>query len=190
MRLNCIDELFDWSIFQKKQVMFFLNVADYCVDWFIHQCFFVHVSYEILLFKTSYESQDNINKWHINDVVEKSFSIFFVDAIRDEHDFILFDQHKIVWWIDHFVRKRHFIYELIQIINKWIITIKIVNNASLKRIVKRLFDKHINILRWFQTCHICKFNIRNIIVCYFLIIRFLVIIVFFFRFALFCLNVI
>jgi hypothetical protein len=129
--LNCIDELFDESIFQQKQVVFFLNVVYHYIDWFDHQCFLVHVSYKILLLKTSYEHQDNVNKWHINDVIEEHSSILFVDAIDDEHRFIFFDQHEIVWCIDHFVRKRHFIYESIQIINKWIITIRIVNNASL-----------------------------------------------------------
>jgi hypothetical protein len=190
VRLNWIDELFDWSIFQKKQVMFFLNIANHCVDWFVHQNFFIHVSYKILLFKTSYEHQNNICKWHISDVVEEHFSIFFVDAINDEHDFIFFDQHKIVWYIDHFVRRRYFIYELIQIINKWIITIKIVNNASSKKIVKRFINRQISIFWWFSTCHICKFNIWDIIICCFFTVRFLVIVVFFFRFALFCFDVI
>jgi hypothetical protein len=170
--------------------MFFFNIADHCVDWFVHQNFFIHVLYKVLFFKTSYEHQDNICKWHINDVVKEHFSILFVDAINDEYDFRFFDQHKIIWCIDHFVRRRYFIYESIQIINKWIITIKIVNNASSKRIVKRLIDKQISIFWWFSIYHICKFNIWDIIICCFLIIKFLVIVVFFFRFALFCFDVI
>jgi hypothetical protein len=93
--------------FKKNKLMFFFNIANYCVDWFFHQCFFIHVSYKVLLFKTSYEHQNNINKWHINDVIEKHSSIFFVNTINDEHDFIFFDQHKIVWCIDHFVRRRY-----------------------------------------------------------------------------------
>ncbi len=48
--------------FKKKQIVFLLNVAYHYVDWFDHQCFFVHVSYKILLFKTSYEHQDNVIK--------------------------------------------------------------------------------------------------------------------------------
>ncbi len=188
MRLNCIDELFDESIFQKKKVVFFLNVAYHYVNWFDHQCFLVHVSYKILFFKTNYEHQNNVNKWHISDVVEEHSSIFFVNAIDDEHRFIFFDQHEIVWCIDHFVRKRHFIYESIQIINKWIITIKIVNNASSKRIVKRFVNKHICIFKWFQICHICKFNVWDIIFCCFFTVRFFVIVVFWF--AIFCLDII
>jgi hypothetical protein len=48
--------------FKKKQIVFFLNVANRYVDWFDHQCFFVHVSYKVLLFKTSYEHQNDVNK--------------------------------------------------------------------------------------------------------------------------------
>ncbi len=188
--MNCIDEFFDWSIFQTKQIMLLFNIANHCVDWFIHQCFFIHVSYKILLFKTSYEHQNNINKWYINDVIKEHSSIFFVNAINDEYDFIFFDQHNIVWCINHLVRKRYFIYESISIINKWIITIKIVNNAFSKKIVKRFIDKQINIFWWFSICYICKFNIWDIIIYYFLIVKFLVIVVFFFLFALFCFNVI
>jgi hypothetical protein len=178
VRLNCINELFDESIFQKKQIMFFLNIAYHYVDLFNHQCFLVHVLYKVLLFKTSYEHQNDVNKWHINNVVEEHFSSFFVNAIDDEHDFIFFDQYKIVWCIDHFVRKRHFIYKSIQIINKWIITIKIVNNASSKNIVKRLFNKHTCIFKWSQICHICKFNVWDIIFCCFFTVRILVIVFF------------
>ncbi len=186
MRLNCIDEFFDESIFQKKQIVFFLNVAYHYVDWFDYQCFFVHVSYKVLFFKTSYEHQDNVNKWHINDVVEEHSSILFVDAIDDEHRFIFFDQNEIVWCIYYFVRKHHFIYESIQIINKWIITIKIVNNAFSKKIVKRFVNKHTCIFKWFQICHICKFNVWDIIFCCFFIVRFLVIVIFWF--AIFCFD--
>jgi hypothetical protein len=170
--------------------MLLLNIADHCVDWFLHQCFLIHVSYKVLLLKTSYEHQDNISKWHINDIIEEHSSILFVNAINDEHDLIFFDQHKIVWCIDHFVRRRYFIYESIQIINKWIITIRIVDNAFSKKIIRRLIDKQISIFWWFSTCHICKFNIRDIIICCFFIVKFLVIVVFFFRFALFCFDVI
>ncbi len=191
MRLNCIDELFDESIFQQRQIVLLLNVAYHYVDLFDHQCFFIHVLYKILFLKTSYEHQDNVNKWHINFVVEEHSSIFFVDAINDEHDLIFFDQHKIVWCIDHFVRRRHFIYESIQIINKWIITIKIVNNASLKKIVKRFVNKHIRIFKWSQICHICKFNVWKIIFCCFLIVRFFVIVIIIALFeAIFCLDII
>ncbi len=188
MRLNCIDELFDESIFQKKQVVFLLNVAYHYVDWSDHQCCLIHVSYKVLLFKTSYDHQNNVNKWHISDVVEEHSSILFVDAINDEHRFIFFDQHEIVWCIDHLVRRRHFIYELIQIINKWIITIRIVNNVSSKKIVKRLVNKHTCIFKWCQICHICKFNVWSIIFCCVLTVRFFVIVVFWF--AIFCLDII
>ncbi len=130
MKLNWIDELFDWSIFQKRQIMFFLNVANHRVDWFVHQSFLVHVSYKVLLFKTSYEYQDNINKRHIRDVFEEHSSIFFINVICHEHDLIFFDHHRIVKNIDQFMNERNFIYELIQIINEWIITIWIVNYVS------------------------------------------------------------
>ncbi len=128
--MNCIDELFDWSIFQKKQVMLFLNIADHFVDWFIHQCFFIHVLYKILIFKTSYEHQNNINKWYIRDVFEEHSSIFVVNVICHEHDFIFFDHHRVVKNIDQLMSERNFIYELNQIINKWIITFWIVNHVS------------------------------------------------------------
>jgi hypothetical protein len=190
VRLNCIDELFDESIIQKRQVVLLLNVVCYYVDWFVHQCFLVQVLYKVLFLKTSYEHQDNVNKWHISYVVEEHSSILFVDAINDEHDFIFFDQHKVVWCIDHLVRRRHFSYESIQIINKWIITIRIVDNASSKKIVKRLINKHTCIFKWSQICHICKFNIRDIIICCFLIVDFFFIVVFWFSHAIFCLDII
>jgi hypothetical protein len=106
-----------WRIFRRIDISkeinrVFFNVAYHYVDWFNYQCFLVHVSFKVLFIKTSYEHQSNVNKWHINDVVEEHSSIFFVDAIDDEHDFIFFDQHKIVWCIDHFVRRRNFIYEI------------------------------------------------------------------------------
>jgi hypothetical protein len=170
VRLNCIDELFDESIFQQKQIVFFLNIAYYYVDWFDHQCFLVHVLYKILFFKTSYEHQDNVNKWHINNVFEEHSSIFIVKMICHEHDFILFDHHWIVKNIDQFMNERNLIYKSIQIINKWIITIWIVNHAFSKKIVKRFVNKHIRIFKWFQICHICKFNIRDILFCCFLFI--------------------
>jgi hypothetical protein len=107
----------------------------------------------------------------------RTFFDFFVDAINDEHRFIFFDHHRIVWSINQLMRERNFIYELIQIINKWIITIKIVNNAFSQKIVKLFVNKHAYILKWSQICHICKFNIRDIIFCCFLIVNFLVIIV-------------
>ncbi len=129
MRLNWIDEFFDWSIFQKKQVMFFFNVANHRIDWFVHQNFLVHVSYKVLLFKTSYEHQDNINKWHIRDVFEEHSSIFVVNMIYHEHDFISFDHHRVVKNIDQLMSERNFIYEMIQIMNEWIIIIWIVNHA-------------------------------------------------------------
>jgi hypothetical protein len=130
VKLNWINELFDWLIFQKRQVMFFLNVANYRVDWFIHQNFFVHVSYKILLFKTNYEHQNNISKRYIRDVFEEHSSIFVVNVICHEHDFIYLDFHKIVKNIDQFMNERNLIYESIQIINEWIIIIWIVNHVS------------------------------------------------------------
>jgi hypothetical protein len=168
VRLNCIDELFDESIFQRRQIVLFFNVAYHYVDWFNHQCFFVHVSYKVLLLKTSYEHQDNVNEWHINNVFEEHSSIFIVNVICHEHDFISLDHHRIVKNIDQFMSERNLIYKSIQIINKWIITVWIVNHASSKKIVKRLVNKHIRIFKWFQICHICKFNIRDIIFCCFL----------------------
>ncbi len=109
VKLNSIDELFDESIFKKKHFMFFLNIANHYLNWFVHQYLLVHVSYKILLFKINYEHESKINKWHINNVVEEHSSLFFVDAINDEYDLIFFDQHQIVWYIDYFVRKRDFI---------------------------------------------------------------------------------
>jgi hypothetical protein len=114
--------LWDWTAltnfstnryFKKNKLCFFFNVTNLYVDWFNHQCLFVHVSYKVLVFKMNYEHQDNVHKWHINDVVEEHSSILFVDAINDEHDFISFDHHRIVWFIDQFMRERNFIYESI-----------------------------------------------------------------------------
>ncbi len=191
MRLNCIDELFDESIFQQKQIVFFLNIAYHYIDLFDHQCFLVHVLYKILLFKTSYEHQNNINKQHIHHVFEEHSSILVINVICHKHDFISFDHHRVVKNIDQFMSERNFIYESIQIINKWIITIWIVNNASSKKIVKRFVNKNIRIFKWSQICHICKFNVWNIIFCCFFSVRFLVIVVIFaFSEAIFCFDII
>jgi hypothetical protein len=136
LRLNCIDKFFDESIFQQKQVVFLFDVAYHYVDWCDHQCFFIHVSYKILLFKTNYEHQNNVNKWYISDVFEEHSSILVVNVIFHENDLIFLDHHRIVKNIDQLMSERNLIYKSIQIINKWIITIWIVNHASSVRIVK------------------------------------------------------
>jgi hypothetical protein len=84
-----------------------------------------------------------------------NYSIFFVDAIDDKHRFIFFDQYEIVWCNDHFVRKRHFIYESIQIINKGIIIIKIVNYASLKKRI--MINWHHSLIRWHHSSNTLTF---------------------------------
>jgi hypothetical protein len=116
IKLHC--RIFQRIDISTKTNRVFSQCRIYYVDWFDYQCFLVHVSYKVLFFKTSYEHQDYVSQWHINDVVEEYSSIFFVDAINDEHRFIFFDHHRIVWCIDHLIRERDFIYETIQIICK------------------------------------------------------------------------
>jgi hypothetical protein len=62
MRLYRIDKFFDKAIFQKKQFMTFFYITYYCFECFIHQCFFIHISHVFLLFETSHEHENHINR--------------------------------------------------------------------------------------------------------------------------------
>jgi hypothetical protein len=75
--------------------------------------------------------------------------------------------------------KRYFIHEMFEIVNKKIITIKIINHAFSKWIVECLFNRHIRIFRCFYICHINKLNIQCIVICAFIVISCFVIFLFF-----------
>jgi hypothetical protein len=166
--------------------MTFFYITYYCFEWFIHQCFFIHISHVFLLLQTSHEHENHINRWNINDVIKEHSSIFFVYLVVYEHRLIFFYHYWFIQDIDHFMCKRYFIHETFEIVNKRIITIKIVYHAFSKRIVECFFSRHTRIFWCFQICHINKFYIRRIIIYVFVVINsFVIFFVFFVLFVLF-----
>jgi hypothetical protein len=109
---------FQKIIFVKIFLWNWITLTNFSTNWYFKKnksCFFLmshiitsidliinvwYVLYKVLFFKMSYEHQNNVDKWYINNVVKEHSSIFFVNEINDEHDFIFFNHHRVVWCIN------------------------------------------------------------------------------------------